>query len=305
MNHSKAFRVLGPAVAAVLVAGIALLATALGGTQAGAATPWLNQPARVAAAPAARAGAVACAAKDISVRLARRGIVQDGNYAYVYAVRNVSGQTCYVSGYPRVTLGGKAVAHGPNVLSVGAGDLRPGQVAMFALTQTTTPGCSAADSPNGVLKQTAEPALMPAGADEPGAIGQVLISKCSRNAVTAVGLAPAEPRPDALSRLSVRLDMPKTATAGQTLNFQVVLTNPGRKSIRLSPCPSYEIGISVAGEHAYRLNCADSVIAAGQSRVFDMEYMLPAGTQAGLAKIGWLLLNPSRTGSGTFIDIVS
>jgi hypothetical protein len=305
MNHSKAFRVLGPVVTAVLVAGIVLLATALGRTQAGAATPWLNQPARVAAGPAPRAGAAACGATDISVHLARRGIVQDGNYAYVYAVRNVSGMTCYVSGYPRVTVGGKAVAHGPNVLSVGAGDLRPGQVAMFALTQTTTAGCSATDAQNGVLKQTAEPAIMSAGAHESGAIGQVLISKCSRNAVTAVGLAPAEPKPDALSRLSVRLDMPKTATAGQTLKFQVVLTNPARKSIRLSPCPSYEIGISVAGVHAYRLNCANPVIAAGQSRAFDMEYRLPAGTQAGLAKIGWLLLNPSRTGSGTFIDIVN
>jgi hypothetical protein len=305
MNHSKAFRVLGPVVTAVLVAGLALLATALGRTQAGAATPWLNQPARVAAAPAARADAAECGANDISVRLARRGIVQDGNYAYVYAVRNVSGKTCYVSGYPRIIVGGRAVAHGPNVLSVGAGDLRPGQVAMFALTQTTTAGCSAGDSQNGVLKQTAESVLMSVGTHRPGAIGGVLISKCSRNAVTAVGLASAEPKPDALSRLYVRLDMPKTATAGQTLKFQVVLTNPTRKSIRLSPCPSYEIGISVAGEHAYRLNCADPVIAAGQSRAFEMEYSLPAGTKAGLAKIGWLLLNPSRTGSGTFIDIVN
>lgn len=309
MNHQKTFRVLGPVVTAVLVAGIALLATALASSQAGSAAPWLNAPVRVPASAAvrtglARTGTAKCGAKDIGVRLVRRGIVQDGNYAYVFGARNISGQACFVSGHPRITIRGRAVPAGPDVLSVVAGNLRPGDVAMFALTQTTKAGCSAGRSRSGVLKQTAESAVMSVGARRLGAIGKVLISKCTRNAVTAVGLAPAEPKPDALSRLSVRLDVPATAAAGQTLNFQVVLANPTSKPIRLSPCPSYEIGLSAARERAYRLNCADPVIGAGQSRTFDMRYRLPAGSRAGLAKVGWLLLNPRRTGSGTVIRIV-
>jgi hypothetical protein len=305
VNRAKAFRVLGPAAAAVLVAGVALLATTLASAQAGAATPWLNQHVRIPAVTAGRAGAAACEAKDISVRLARRGIVQDGYYAYVYGVRNVSGKTCFAASYPRITVGGKAVRHGPDVLSVAAGDLRPGQTAMFALTQTTAAGCSAGRSQNGVMKQVAEPARMPAGAHGTRLIGRVLVSNCTKNSVTALGLAPAEPKADALSRLSVRLRVPATATAGQTLKFEVVLTNPTRAPIRLSPCPGYEIGLSAAGQDAYRLNCADPVIAAGQSRAFEMEYRLPAGTRPGLAKVGWLLLNPRRTGSGTVIKIVN
>jgi len=304
MNQSKMIRVLTPVVATALIVGVTLLVTAMGRTQPGSATPWLDKAVKMPVATAGHTGTAACDAKDLSVRLARRGIVQNGAYAYVYAASNARGQTCYISGYPDITVGRKAIRHGPDVLSVAAGDLRPGQAAMFALVQTTRPGCSAGASGNGIMKQTPKSALMAIGARRRAAIGKVLVNNCTENSVTAVGLPPAEPRPDALSRLSVRLDIPGTATAGQTLKFQVVLTNPTRAPIQLSPCPGYEIGISTAREHAYLLNCGDPRIAPGQSRVFDMQYTVPAGTQAGLAKIGWLLLNPRRTGSGTIINIV-
>jgi hypothetical protein len=304
MNQSKMVRLLGPVVTAALVAGVALLLTAMGRSSAGSAAPWLDQPVKIPVATPAHAGAPACAGTAVRVRPVRHGIVQDGAYAYVYSATNVSGNTCYVSGYPYVTIGRKVLSHGPDVLSVAAGDLRPRQAAMFALTQTTRPGCSAGASGNGVLKQAATAAVMSIGSARPRVTGEVLISKCTENSVTALGLPPAEPRADALSRLSVRLDMPATATAGQILKFQVVLSNPTRAPIRLSPCPGYEAGISAAGAHAYRLNCGNPLIAAGQSRVFEMEYAVPAGTRAGLAKIGWLLLNPRRTGSGTVITII-
>src|SRR5690348_13066646 len=87
-----------------------------GSSQAGSAAPWLNHPVKIPVAAAGRAGVAECGAKDTSVHLERRGIVQDGAYAYVYAVRNVSGRTCYVSGYPRITVAGKAVPDGPDVL---------------------------------------------------------------------------------------------------------------------------------------------------------------------------------------------
>ncbi|HEX3514017.1 MAG TPA: DUF4232 domain-containing protein [Trebonia sp.] len=304
MNHSKAFRILGPVTAAVAVAAVAVLVAGLGRTQASSAVPWLDHPVKIPVATAARTDVARCAAGSVSVRLERRGIVQDGIYAYVYGVRNTGHEACSVSGYPRLTVAGKAVAHGPDVLSVAPGNLRPGQVATFALTQTVRPGCTA-NSRNGILKQVAKQVDLAIGTRRPGAIGQTLVSKCTKNSVSALGLAPAEPRADALSRLLIRLKVPALATAGQTLRFQVVLTNPTRAAIRLSPCPSYEVGISVAGEHAFELNCADPVIAAGHSRRFEMEYPVPAGARKGLAKIGWLLLDPRRTGSGTIVRIVS
>jgi hypothetical protein len=301
---SKLFRILGPAAVAAVVTGVIFLANALGSTNPGSASAWLNQPVKVPMAASVRAAAASCAAKNLSVRLTRHGIVQGGTYAYVYDARNTSGKACYISGYPQITLAGKAVAHGPDILDVAAGTLSPGQAAMFALTQTVTPGCSAGATDNGIMKQTTKPALMSIGAHQSRAIGKVLVNKCTKNSVTALGLAPVEPKPDTLSVLSVRLEVPATATAGQTLNFRVVLTNPTRARVWLSPCPGYEVGISTAGEHAYRLNCVNSLIAPGQSRVFDMQYAIPASTRAGLAKIGWLLLNPQRTGSGTVINIV-
>jgi hypothetical protein len=304
MNQRKTFRVLGPVTAAVAVAAVAVLVMALGRAQASSAVPWLDHPVKLPVATAASTDAASCTASSVSVRLERRGIVQDGTYAYVYGVRNTSHEACSVSGYPRITVAGKVITHGPDVLSVAPGDLRPGQVAMFALTQTVRAGCTAT-SRNGVLKQTAEQVELAIGTRRPGTIGQALVSKCTKNSVSALGLAPAEPRPDALSRLSVQLKVPAVATAGQTLRFQVVLTNPTRAAIRLSPCPDYEVGTSVASEYAFRLNCADPVITAGQSRIFEMEYTVPASAREGLAKIGWLLLNPMRTGSGTTVRIVS
>jgi hypothetical protein len=303
ISQSKLSRVLAPVAAAVLAVGVVLLVTALGNTQAGSATPWLNRPVPLPAPHAGRQAA-ACDTKAISVHMTRRGVVQDGSFAYVYDARNDGGRTCYISGYPRITIGGKTVVHGPDVLSVAPGNLRPDQDAIFAVTQTTMAGCHA-DTRNGVMKQTSISAFMSVGTRQSRVIGKVLINKCTMNFVSAIGLAPAEPEADALSRLSVRLNVPARAVAGQTLKFEVVLTNPTTAPIRLSPCPSYVIGVSAAREHAYRLNCANPLIAAGRSRVFDMEYALPAGTRAGLAKIGWLLLNPRRTGTGTIIHIVS
>lgn len=304
MNQTKAFRVLGPVGAAVAVAAVAVLVAAVGRTQASSAVPWLDHPVKIPVATVARAAAARCAASSVSVRLERRGIVQNGIYAYIYGVKNTGREACSVSGYPRVTVAGKAVAHGPDVLSVAPGDLHPGQVAMFALTQTVRAGCMAT-SRNGVLKQAAKQVDLTIGTGRLGAIGQALVSRCTENSVSALGLAPAEPRADSLSRLSVRLKVPALATAGRTMRFEVVLTNPTRAAIRLSPCPSYEVGISAAREQAFRLNCADPVIAAGRSRTFEMEYKVPAGTRDGLAKIGWLLLNPRRTGTGTIVRIVN
>jgi hypothetical protein len=99
------------------------------------------------------------------------------------------------------------------------------------------------------------------------------------------------------------MQTPASVRAGTTLRFAVTITNPTQAAIKLSPCPSYEVGISSARTLAYELNCSTPVILPGQTRTFDMQYAVPANTPAGLTKVGWFLLNPSRTGTGDVITI--
>jgi hypothetical protein len=312
MSPRKAARILAPAAAALAVGLVALAATHhLPQAAAAASAPvtaisWADHPAAIPAASTTRnPGIAACDSRGLRVRLERRGLVQPGTYAYVYGATNTTSHACYVSGLPSVKLAGKAMASGPNVLSVAAGVLAPGASASFAITTSARASCTPAVSPGGVLRTSAVAPRVQIGA-QPGAAvsaGTVLLSTCAEVAVSQIGLTPAEPAPDLLSPLTVRLQAPASARAGDTLRFTVSITNPTRAAIRLSPCPAYEVGISTARPAAYELNCSTPVIGAGQTRSYDMQYTVPASTPAGPAKIGWFLLNSTRTGAGGFITI--
>jgi hypothetical protein len=311
MNPRKAARILAPAAA--LAVGLVALAAAHQLPRAAAATSapvtatsWADHPAAIPAVSTARnPGIAACDSSGLRVRLERRGLLQSGTYAYVYGATNTTSHSCYVSGLPSVKLAGKAMASGPNVLSVAAGVLAAGASASFAITTSPRASCSPAVSPGGALRTSAVAPRVEIGA-QPGAAvsgGTVLVSKCAETAVSQIGLTPTEPAPGPLSPLTVRLQAPASVRAGDTLRFTVRITNPTRAAIRLSPCPAYEVGISTARPVAYELNCSTPVIAAGQTRTYDMRYSVPASTPAGLDKIGWFLLNSSRTGAGGLITI--
>jgi Protein of unknown function (DUF4232) len=315
MNRDKAARIpriIAPASAAALVLGLAGLIAAHQSAQATAAgsprpaVSWVDHPVSM---PAVRAphnpGIAVCTSRDLSVRLQGRGLIQAGFYAYTYRARNTSGHACYVSGRPSVKLSGQALANAPNVLDVTAGVLARGASATFAVTQSARSSCTPAVNRDGVLRTSAVTPHVGIAARPVAAAGagKILTSRCNKAEVTPIGLAPEAPKPDQLSPLVIRLQAPARARAGQVLKFTVLITNPTRAAIRLAPCPDYQVGISSAPAVAYRLNCSAPVLRAGQSRAYDMRYAVPAGTPAGLAKIGWFLFNSTRTGAGGVVTI--
>jgi hypothetical protein len=278
-------RFYAPVTAVVLVVGLAVLlvahksppAAAATGSAA-AATGWVDQPAAIPAAAPENPGIPACTSGDLRILPGRHGLIGVGTYAYLYTATNKSDRACYVSGRPAVQLSGKTVAAGANVLSLTAGVLAPGASATFALTQWPGASCSAAASEFAAARASTTIPLVKVGA-QPGAgtpAGTILTSRCSTTEVTPIGLVQVNPKPDALSALTVRLNVPAAAGAGSTLNFTVTIGNPTKAAIPL-----------------------------GQSRTFDMQYPVPADTPAGLTKIGWFLLNPDRTGTGSTLTITS
>lgn len=305
MKLFKTARYLAPVVAAA--GGLAVLAFAYpSSATAPSAIGWVNRPAAIPAAKApANPGLPACATASLSTRMVRRGIVGNGVYAYIYSARNIGSSACYVSGTPSVDLAGRTVTHGPNVLNVSAGTLAPGASATFAITSTVRVPCTVRLR-DGV---TASKAIRPRLRLGPRARlavseGTVLLSNCVTAHVTPIGLPMTEPKPDSLSGLQVTLTVPARIAAGQVLTFAVTISNPTPAAVRLSPCPSYEMGLSVAPAKAYQLNCgAARTIPSGQSRTYEMRFRVPASAPAGLAKIGWFLLNPNRTGAGGAITI--
>jgi len=313
MNRTRAARIVAPTAAAALILGLAALIAAhqSGAAPAadGATTPavgWVNHPVPMPSVRAPRnPGIAVCTSGDLSVRMQGRGLIQYGIYAYTYTARNTSGHACYVSGRPSARVAGRLVAAAPNVLDVTAGVLAPGASATFAVTQSPRAACTPAVSRHGVLRTSAVTPRFGIGARPAVAArgGTILTSRCNKTGVTQIGLTPAAPRSDALSPLVIRLQAPARARAGQVLRFTVQITNPTRSAIRLAPCPDYQVGISSARAAAYRLNCSAPVLRAGQSRVYDMRYAVPAGTPAGLAKIGWFLLNSTRDGAGGVVTI--
>jgi hypothetical protein len=300
-----AARYLGPAAAAA--AGLAVLALAYpSSATAPGAISWVSRPVAIPAVKApVNPGLPACATGSLRTGLVRRGIVGYGTYAYIYSATNTGPRACYVSGTPTVTVAGKAVTHGVNVLNVSAGTLAPGASATFAITETTRVRCTV-KLRHGVTASTAVRAQLTVGPRTSRAVsaGTLLTTNCDTVHVTPIGLPLSEPKPDPLSGLRVTLALPARTAAGQLLRFAVTITNPAQAAVRLSPCPNYEMGLSVAPAKAYKLNCPPArVIGPGQSRTYQMQIAIPANAPAGLAKIGWFLLNPNRTGAGGTITI--
>ena len=311
MIRSRRARYLGSAALAALAAAGVLAVAANQGPGAAAATSpkaaaWLNRPVAIPQAQAPRnPGLPGCSTAGLQVRLVRHGLLQGNAYGYIYQATNRSGHACYISGRPGVRVAGQALAKGANVLDLSAGSLKPGASATFAILQTPRTTCTAAAAYRAVRRAVTDRPSITIGARSGHAVraGTLAASKCSRTTVTPVGVVPAAPKPGPLGRLSVSLQVPARVQAGHTLRFTVVLSNPARVPVRLSPCPAYETGISVAPAVAYRLNCSARVIPAGGSRAFGIRYAVPAGAPAGVAKIGWFLLNPARTGTGALVTI--
>jgi hypothetical protein len=117
---------------------------------------------------------------------------------------------------------------------------------------------------------------------------------------------PASARLDALV---VKItDAPRRATAGRTLHFTVVLSNPTSGTVGFGPCPVFEMSLGDSGTVTRRfgfLNCDEaSSLKAGQAMRFDMRLPIPASGEfensGAEMSLEWELL--SLHGSGTSFD---
>jgi hypothetical protein len=123
---------------------------------------------------------------------------------------------------------------------------------------------------------------------------------CEGNAsVQSIGVSPflelmPQPRWIESSPLSIALKLPDYVRAGETLRYQVTLTNASGAPFHFhGECPSYvedgsRTGSKIIGAH--ELNCTGiSWLAPNQTVTFAMELDFPASTPPGPGELRWSL----------------
>lgn len=116
------------------------------------------------------------------------------------------------------------------------------------------------------------------------------------NVVQRVEVSPfngTEPQPTWIenSPLSVTVNLPHHIRAGQSLHYQVVLTNTSAAPFRFYDCPSYTEDASRLGRKNlanYQLNCSSvGWFEPNESITFDMVIDIPANTPSGTSGVQW------------------
>lgn len=109
--------------------------------------------------------------------------------------------------------------------------------------------------------------------------------------------------------LKIQLDLPDKVASGAELKYRVILSNQGRWTVRLEPCPNFrdqlQLPVKGGGEQGWtstskdwlRLNCASlgGRLSPGDSASFLMETRIPDGTPPGFAQLRWTLEANNRT----------
>jgi hypothetical protein len=109
-----------------------------------------------------------------------------------------------------------------------------------------------------------------------------------------------------LSMLTVRIDLPATVRAGDTLRYTVVLSNPTVTAVSLSSCPSYTEALGYPNNQnmSFMLNCDQvTVIPAGKKVVYAMEFKVAADAVTGPTKFSWQLNDTDGPFAGGVLTI--
>jgi hypothetical protein len=110
--------------------------------------------------------------------------------------------------------------------------------------------------------------------------------------------------PNRFHLVHVTITAPESVGRGTDLVYTVTLANY-TPALSLTPCPTYTEALgSVA--HTYRLNCAASVLAYGDTR-FEMRLAVPSNFPAGSSDLSWKFDEPGvvdNNGNGTTIDLL-
>ena len=112
--------------------------------------------------------------------------------------------------------------------------------------------------------------------------------------------------PDPRSDLQISIQLPATATAGASLDYEVTLANPTAHDIALEPCPTF-IQHGAAGiKDLHLLNCAQAQpISAGGSEVFAMRVAIPATEPVGRTRLWWSIATVNGATGSAEIAIVA
>jgi len=104
------------------------------------------------------------------------------------------------------------------------------------------------------------------------------------------------------SPLSIAVNLPDHVRAGQSLHYQVVLTNTSGSPFRFDDCPSYtEDGSRVGSKNlaSYQLNCSGlGWLAPDASVTFAMVLDIPASTPPGPGDLRWAMRSTYGNGEG-------
>jgi hypothetical protein len=113
-----------------------------------------------------------------------------------------------------------------------------------------------------------------------------------------------QPQPNYAERspLSVSIKLPDHVRAGQTLRYQVVLTNASASPFRFHDCPIYNEDASRVGSKnvaSYQLNCSGvGWLAPDASVTFAMVLDIPASTPPGSGGLRWQMGSAYGGGEG-------
>jgi hypothetical protein len=275
-----------------------------------------------------------CLAADLRAATGKGSAATGGQLYNSIVLSNHSSTPCRLDGTPRLqllTTSGRSLAlpqtdmatlwapngSGAVVMDAGApapvptaGQLNPTGQATVIFIMYDCPGPEPALSrivvalPNGRGSVS-----VPAGTDVAFSRG----AACEANtSVHSIGVSPFSglaPQPNWVenSPLSITLKVPDHVRAGETLHFQVMLTNASGAPVHFHDCPSYaedssRYGAKIIG--TYRLNCASvGWLGPGQSVAFAMALDIPATTPPGPGNLRWSL--HSAYGNGEAVGTIT
>jgi hypothetical protein len=132
--------------------------------------------------------------------------------------------------------------------------------------------------------------------------------ECDGAAVQRMEVSPfvatnAQPTYVDSSPLSISVKLPDHVRAGQSLHYQVVLTNTSAAPFRFHDCPSYTEDASRAGRKNlanYQLNCSSvGWLGPSESVTFAMVLDIPTDTPPGTGSLRWEMRSAFGGGEGS------
>jgi uncharacterized protein DUF4232 len=267
-----------------------------------AVVPWIDaappsyQPPAMSTPPPLPADARPCGAADVVTSLDPNNGAGGHSVSYV-RFRNASRSTCLLAGYPKVTASepGK-----PDVLGSDGSFFQFGRPANLApgsnstvLGLETDTYCAArpGGGGGGDWYHQFDIALPGGGTVRQDLPGAGLDLTCGLHLTRFEDPATPQPEPiEPLAGLTAALVLPRSAHAGDTLDYQVDLRNSTKHAVDLRPCPAYLEAVlgAVPVKQSYALNCTPiGTMAAGQTVRFAMRLVLPASMPVGPLHISW------------------